>query len=354
MSLNKRVHEPALVDALFLFVPVSLVLYFTHASPVLVFLAAVLATVPATHLMAETTEGIAAQAGNLGSSLANATFGNAIELFIAFFAIRQGLLDVVRASIVGSIVLNILLLIGLSMLAGGLKFKEQRFNTSAAGVSSTMLLVIVAGLSLPTLYSLTQKAPPAAMSGAVSIVLAIIYVLGLVFTLLTHRHLFVATRHVPDDHRPRYGYRFGLALLLLSTAIVAVESQMFVGTIEPVSHRLGLSPTFIGLVVVAILTNIPEHMSAIAFARRNNVDLSLSIGLNSAIQIALFVVPLMVLISFLVGAPLLLVFTPFELVALTLAVMIINYLSSDGVCNWLEGSQLIAMYLLIVIAFFFI
>ncbi|MBI3953746.1 MAG: calcium/proton exchanger [Chloroflexi bacterium] len=343
-----------LVDGLFVFAPLSLALSFLGAAPLWVFVAAALAMVPATRLLAATTESIAARSGNLGSSLVNATFGNAIELLIAFFAIRAGLLDVVRASIIGSIVLNILLLIGLSMVAGGLKFKEQRFNTTAAGVSSTMLLLAVAGLALPSLYSLTQRAPPLAMSEAVSTVLAFIYLLGLAFTLVTHRHLFVAPRVAPDERQPRYGYRAATILLLVSVGIIALESHLFVGAIEPASQELGLSPTFIGLVVIAILTNLPEHMAALTFARRNNVDLSLSIGLNSAIQIALFVVPLMVLISLVVGNPLHLVFNPFELVSLILAVVIVNYLSSDGVCNWLEGAQLIAMYLLIVIALFFV
>jgi Ca2+:H+ antiporter len=350
----KRTHGLQLVDTLFLFVPVSLVLSILEAPPLPIFLTAALAMLPATSLMAEATENLAARAGNIGGSLANATFGNAIELLIAFFAIRAGLLDVVRASIIGSIVLNLLLLIGLSMLAGGMKFKDQHFNTSAAGVSSTMLLLAVAGLALPSIYSLTLRTPPFAMSEAVSVVLAIIYLMGLMFTLVTHRHLFVAARHAPYEPEPRYGYRMATVLLLPSTAIVAFESHLFVEAIQPVSMELGLSPAFIGLVVIAILTNVPEHIAALAYARRDNVDLSLSIGMNSAIQIALFVVPVMVLISFLAGNPLSLVFSPFELVAMVLAVVIVNYLSSDGVCNWLEGAQLIAMYLLIVIGLFFV
>ena len=342
------------VDYLFLFVPASIALDLADASSVYVFASAVLAVIPATSLMAEATENLAKRMGNIGSSILNATFGNAIELLIAFFAIRAGLLEVVRASIIGSIVLNILLLIGLSMLAGGLKFKEQRFNTSAAGVSSTMLLLAVGGLALPSLYALTEKQPPFAMSEAVSVVLALIYLLGLLFTLGTHRHLFVAPRYVAEERPTRYGYRTAAALLLMSVLVVAVESSLFVDTIMPVSERVGFSPTFIGLVVVAVLTNIPEHVAALTYARRNNVDLSLSIGLNSAIQIALFVVPAMVFLSLVLGNPLSLVFTPFELAALVLAVVIVNYLSSDGVCNWLEGSQLVAMYLLIVIALFFV
>ncbi|MBI4289737.1 MAG: calcium/proton exchanger [Chloroflexi bacterium] len=339
------------IDILLVFVPISAALHYLHASPMLVFISAVLALVALTHIMAATTGIIATRVSSTVSALFNATFGNAVEFFIAIFALRQGLVEMVKASIVGSIIINVLLLVGLAMIFGGAKYKEQKFNKNAAGLSSTMLIIVVVGLAMPSLYSMIQHQPAEVMSQAVSVVLGVIYGFSLLYMLVTHRHLFVVERGVRHGRSPRAA----VVMLLVSTVLAGYEANLLVGTIEPLIQRTGLTETFIGLVVIALLTNIPEHLSAISFARKDNMTLSMEIGMNSATQIALFVVPVLVLLShYFPGTPLNLVFTPFELAAVMITAIIANAMSPDGLCHWVEGVQLVAVYLLIATVFFFL
>ncbi|MDO8637102.1 MAG: calcium/proton exchanger [Dehalococcoidia bacterium] len=343
------------LDLLLIFVPLSFVLYYLQIDSVITFFVTAIALAGITYFIAESTSIIARRVSNTISALINATFGNVVEFFIAIFALRDGLVSLVKASITGSIVINVLLLIGLSMLAGGLKYKEQRFNKDSAGVASTMLIIMVVGLALPSLYNITVGKPEQTMSFAVSIILGIIYLLSLLYTLVTHKHLFVVERKGPHDEHSRWSTRTAVIILLIATALVSFESSILVKTIQPLIKLGGFTETFVGLVFIAILTNIPEHLSAINFARKNNMTLSLEIGMSSALQIALFVVPVLVLVSSLyLGNPLDLVFSPFELVAVVITAMIANYISSDGVCHWLEGAQLIAVYSLIATVFYFI
>ncbi|MFH1169902.1 MAG: calcium/proton exchanger [Chloroflexota bacterium] len=341
--------------ALIIFVPVSFVFYYLHANVILTFVSIAAATAAITYLMAESTTIIARRVSNTTSALINASFGNAVEFFVAIFALREGLVDMVKASITGSVVINVLLLIGVAMLSGGLKYKEQRFNRDSAGLYSTMLIVVVVGLALPSIYSMVVAKPARSMSIAVSIILGIIYLLSLLYTLVTHKHLFVVERsglYAGDD---RWSTRSAVAILLAATLLVSFESSLLVNTITPLIRQTQVTQTFMGLVVIALITNIPEHISAIGFARKNNMTLSLEIGMSSALQIALFVVPLLVAFSsIIVGNALDLVFSPFELVAVVITAMVANYISADGVCHWLEGTQLIAVYLLIAIAFYFL
>ena len=343
------------VNALLFFVPASAAFYYLHLNNTLVFATCALAILALTHLLASSTALIAARTSNTVSAMVNATFGNAVELFIAIFALRHGLLDLVKASIIGSIIINVLLLIGLAMVFGGLKYKEQRFNKDAAGLASTMLIIVVVGLALPSLYNMIEDRPAEAMSVTVSVILGTIYVLSLVYMLVTHRHLFVVERPLSGFREFRGTTRAAIIILFGSTLLVGFESHMLVGTIEPLTRQSGLTETFIGLVFIALLANIPEHLSAISFARRDNITLSLEIGMNSATQIALFVVPVLVLVSHaFMGHPFNLVFTPFELTAVVITAIIANALSPDGVCHWLEGAQLVAIYLIIATAFYFV
>jgi len=335
-----------------IFVPISIGLKIADASPVLIVIIAVLAIIPVTHLIAKATQDLSARSSTIIGSLMNATFGNAIEFMIAFFALRAGLVDMVRASITGSIIINILLLIGLSMIFGGIRFKEQTFNRDSAGVASTMLLIAVTGLVLPTIYTMITNKSAVIMSRAVSITLGITYLLSLFFVLVTHRHLFEARRDVSE--RIAWGWRRSVIVLLVAIGIAAYESELLVSVLQPLFNSTGLRQDFIGLVVVALITNVPEHIAAIRFGMRDNITLSMEIGMNSAIQIALFVVPVLVLLAPLMGSGLTLAFPPFQMIALILTVMIINYMGSDGICNWLEGVQLVAVYLLIAIAFYFL
>jgi Ca2+:H+ antiporter len=218
-----------------------------------------------------------------------------------------------------------------------------------------MLIIVVVGIALPSVYGMMDGESTAAMSEAVSVILGIIYLLGLLYMLVTHRHLFMV-EHVAQQ--PRTGRRFTrapVAILLGSTLLVGFESNLLVSTIEPVMFQTGLTETFIGLVFISLLSNVPEHLSAISFARKNNMTLSLEIGLNSATQIALFVVPILVLVSHVwITEPFNLAFTPFELAAVMITAIIANAISPDGVCHWLEGAQLVAIYLLIATAFYFL
>jgi Ca2+:H+ antiporter len=344
------------LDAFLIFVPVSIISYYLNLHPVFSFITTGAAIVAISHVIIESTGIIAQHVSSTVSALINATFGNAIEFFIAIFSLRNGLVEMVKASIIGSILLNVLFLIGLSMVFGGLKYKEQRFNKDSAGLSSTMLIIMVAGLVLPSMYSMLVAKSAHAMSLAVSVVLGIVYLLSLLYTLVTHKHLFVVEREVPNppQYRP-WSMPVAVIFLLIAVGLGSFESYLLVNIITPHIGVMGLTQTFLGLVVIAVLTNIPEHISAVSFARQNNMTLSLEIGMSSALQIALFVVPVLVLLSTtLTGTTLDLVFGPFSLAALVMTAMIANYISADGICHWLEGTQLIAVYVLIAIAFYFI
>ena len=351
-SLHWHFH---LFDIFLLSIPVSIACYFLHDASLPSFLVTAASLVGMAHLMAESTSIIANRVSSTISALINATFGNAVELMIAIFSLRAGLFALVTASITGSIILNVLFLIGAAMLAGGIKYKEQKFNKDSAGLSSTMLFVAVVGLGLPSIYQMVVGTPSHQMSLAVSIILGIVYILSLVYTLVTHKHLFVVERQAPEENHDRWSLRGAVILLFLVTIMAGFASSFLVTTIEPLIAKTTFSQVFVGLVFVALLTNIPEITSAVAFARKNHMTLSLEIGMSSALQIALFVVPLLILTSPLfIHGGFDLMFTPFELVAVVVTAMIANYISSDGVCHWVEGAQLIAVYLLVASAFYFL
>lgn len=355
MPKKKKQLRFHILDVFLLLIPISVIGYFLKVNPTFVFFTTATAIVGITHLIAESTAIIAARVSTTVSALINATFGNVVEFLIAVFALRNGLVQLVRASIIGSIIINVLLLIGLSMLVGGLKYKEQKFNKDSAGLSSTMLIIAVVGLAIPSLYSMVVGTPEKAMSFAVSIILGVTYLLSLVYTFGTHRHLFTVERQAPDEKIGRWSLNLAAIVLVIATVVAGLESNVLVENITPLVSKTGLTETFLGVVFVALLTNIPEHVSAMTFARRNNMTLSLEIGMSSALQIALFVVPILVLVSStLTGGVLDLVFSPFELVAVLITAMIANYIGSDGICHWVEGAQLIAVYMLIAVAFYFL
>lgn len=341
-----------------IFIPLTL--YFSYFTDyyILTFITAVLAIVPLAAIIGFVTKDIVLRSNPTWGGLLNATFGNAIELIIAILALSHGLIELVQASIIGSILGNILLLTGLSIFFGGLKFKEQRFNKMSVGVSSTMLILAVAGLAIPTFYSLTTKTTPAnimILSDALAIVLALIYLAGLFFALFTHKHLFDAADDIKSSKDKAVLSKTSAGWILLATVIVvALVSNGLVNTAEHTATSMGLTQTFIGIFIVAIIANIAEKAAAIHFAREGKLDISIEIGLSSAIQIALFVVPILILISSIFHYGFSLVFTAFEVITMLFAVMIINYLSADGRCNWLEGAQLIALYLIIAIVYYFI
>jgi Ca2+:H+ antiporter len=324
----------------------------------LLFIASTLAIIPLARIIGFATKELVLQTNPAWGGVINATLGNSIELIIAVLALNKGLIQVVKASIIGSIIGNILLLIGLSLLFGGLKYKEQKFNKYSVGISSTMLIICVAGLAIPTVFSMTVNPSVGTINlldYSVAFVLAIIYILGLIFAFITHKHIFDPSDEIKASmEKPSFTKTKSILLLIVAVFFVAIESDFLVRTLENFATTIGMTQTFIGVIIIAILTNIAEKASAIHFGRINKIDVSLEIGLSSAIQIALFVVPLLVFISGMMGYGFTLVFSFFEIISVFLAVMIVNHLSADGVCNWLEGAQLISIYMIIAIAFYFI
>jgi len=336
----------------YIFIPISIWFYLSHFNPLLVLITTILAVIPLTSLMAKSSRELAMRSTTIVSSLLNVTFGNAFEVITGIFAIQAGLIEMVKASLIGSIVQNVLLVIGLSMVFGGIKFRELTFNRQSASVASTMLLIAVAGLSLPTIYPVLTGESPAAMDEGVAIILGVMYLLSLVFELFTHKHLF-KTELSAGDH-VSWSPLKSVLVLVLAVSLAAFESNILVHSVQPVIAATGLSQAFLGMVVISLIGNIPELSTAVIFGLKGNITQSLEIGMNSAIQIALFAVPVLVFISPLVGGDLNLAFAPFQMAAMILAVMIINYIGSDGICNWLEGAQLISVYVIIAIAFYYI
>ena len=350
------------LNVLLAFVPVSIALELLHQSPTLVFTACCLSIVPLAALMGSATEDIASRIGSTCGGLLNATFGNAPEIIIAVLALRAGLTEVVKASITGSIIGNLLLVVGLAALWGGIRHKTQTFNQHAAGLQSSLLVMSVLALMVPAVF--VRSAPGLggmyhdprveSLSLGVAGVLIIVYGLSLFFSLHTHESLLTGVEiEAKHDRTPRR-LRAAVALLLGSTLVIALESEFLVGSIVGVTQALHLSQTFVGVVVVAIIGNAAEHASAVVFARRNQMDLALKIAVGSSTQIALFVAPLLVFVSLAMGHPMTLIFNTFELVSIAFAVLIVAFISLDGQTHWMEGVLLLAAYAVIALAFYYI
>jgi Ca2+:H+ antiporter len=347
-------------------IPIAVALDIASASAGLVFAAAALGIIPTAALMGRATEELAARSGPGIGGLLNVTFGNAPELIIALFALGQGLHEVVKASIVGSIVGNILLVLGAAMLAGGLGREKQTFSRTGASVQTSMLLLAAAALLMPAIFELVEgKGLPSPgaeivdygstvehLSLAVAIVLIVTYVLGLVFSLKTHRALF--NPDYGDEESWGWSVRTSVIALAIAGVLVGVMSEVLVGSISEASKSVGLSEFFIGVIVVAIVGNAAEHWVAVLVAMKNKMDLAVNIAIGSSAQVALFVAPVLVLASFFIGPhPLALVFNGFELGALLLAVLIANYVTQDGESTWFEGVQLLAVYVVLGLAFYY-
>lgn len=343
---------------LLIFIPISLVAELLHWDPTVVFITSCLAIVPLAKLMGYATEEIALKAGQGIGGLLNATFGNAVELIIAFMALQRGLVGVVQASITGSILGNILLVLGLSVLLGGAKYKQQTFNRTVAGTNAAMLTLAVVALLIPAAFVFTSPAEVATrgvenLSHWVAIVLLAIYALGLYFSLGTHTHLYDGSSHGEGVEEPKLSMPKAVGLLLVATALVALESEFLVGSIEAVTHKWGLSELFIGVILIPLIGNAAEHMTAVTVAMKNKMDLSLGIAVGSSLQIALLIAPILVLAGWAIGQPLTLHFNLFEVVAVAVAVAIANVIALDGESNWFEGVQLLGTYLILALAFFF-
>jgi Ca2+:H+ antiporter len=337
-------------------VPLSLGLAATHGPPIVVFGLACLAVLPLASYMGDATEHLAARTGPTIGGLLNATFGNAAELIIAIVALRAGLVELVKASITGSILGNLLLILGLSLLAAGTKRAEIRFNRTAAGMSAAMLALAVVGLAFPALFHATHPEKAARMSELqmsewVAVILIATYGCSLLFTMRTHRSLLGGDPHPTEG--PAWGVGRSLLILGLATVGIAVESEILVHATEAVTTSLNLSEVFLGLIVIPIIGNAAEHAAAVMFARKGQVDLALQIALGSSTQIALLAAPLLVFAGLILGTGMDLVFRPFEVAALGLSTLVAAILTLDGESHWFEGVQLLAVYGMVAVAAFF-
>ena len=345
-----------------IFVPIAVILEFIHANPIAIFAASSLAIIPLAGWMGRATEHLAEKLGQGIGGLLNATFGNAAELIIALMALRKGLFEVVKASITGSIIGNILLVLGLSILIGGFKFPRQIFNKTAAMLGSTMLALSAVALLMPAVFHyLVQNKPNVReqdLSLEIAIVLIITYVLSLIFTLKTHSHLYTGGVDEKDEQEAigTHGWSKpkSLAVLLIATALVALMSEFLVGAVEEASQKLGLTEIFVGVILVAIIGNAAEHSTAILVAMKNKMDLALNIAIGSSMQVALFVAPVLVFASYAFGQPMNLIFSPLEVVAITVSVLVVALIAQDGESNWMEGVLLLAVYTILGLTFYFL
>ena len=335
-------------------VPVSIWLHAGGGEPTAVFASACVAIIPLAALISTATEQIAVRTGPMPGALLNATFGNATEVIVAIAALNAGYLELVKASLTGSILSNLLLILGLALFAGGLRQPTLKFSQTAAGMSAAMLALAVAGLILPSiLRSTVTAASVMQLSEVVAAVLALTYLGSLLFTLRTHRRLFAGGDQGLLAGRP---WPLGVAVIALAvaTGVVAVESEFLVDTIEPVMRSLHLSQLFIGLVVIPVVGNAAEHATAVVAARRGKTELAVQIAVGSSTQVALLVAPALVLAGIVLGREMNLVFTTFEVVALGLATIVSAIVTLDGESHWFEGMQLLALYLMIGAAAWFI
>jgi Ca2+:H+ antiporter len=356
------------------FAPVAFILDQFHSNATLLFIVSVISLIPLAKLIGDSTEHLASHYGPTTGSLLNVTFGNAAEIIICLIAINAGLIDLVKASIIGAILGNIMLIFGLSMIAGGLRHKEQVFNRENAGLQSSMIFLSIIGLAIPTLLSVTAFEPGNAndemktqlLSDSLAVLLLLVYAAGLVFTFVTHKHLFTSPAIHSNENNAASAaasaagnhthWSKGRSFLILGISMVGVVvvSEILVGSVEETGRGFGFGELFVGAIIVGIVGNAAEHSSAILLARKGKIDLSIGIAAGSGTQIALFVVPILVFAGIALGQPFTLEFTLYELVTVFMAAVILNLIAHDGKSNWFEGVMLTAVYIIIALGFYFI
>ncbi|UBF23638.1 calcium/proton exchanger [Kovacikia minuta CCNUW1] len=351
---------------LLVFIPISVAAEYLEWGSLVVFVTSAIAIVPLAIWLSTATEEVAIVAGPSIGGLLNAVFGNATELIIALVALKEGLIDIVKASITGTIISNLLLVMGLSMFLGGLRYKEQEFQPVVARVNgSTMTLAVVAILLPTTVIATSNVIDPVAitrLSITVAAVLIVVYALTVFFSLKTHSYLYEVgladleeeaptTDHQLTEHKPNLPLWIGV--LLMATIAVAFESEIFVGAVEEATKGLGLTPLFTGVILLPLVGGAAEYVTAVRVAIKNNMDLSVSVAMGSSLLVALLVAPILVLIGQVIGQPMDLNFNLFEVIAVAVAVAIANLISLDGRSNWLEGVLLLATYTVLGAAFYF-
>jgi Ca2+:H+ antiporter len=358
-----RLSKSSAIYVLLIFAPIAAGLEFAHADHLVLFIVSAIALIPLAKLIGDSTEHLATHYGPAAGSLLNVTFGNAAEIIIAVVAISAGLLDLVKASITGAIIGNILLILGLSVIAGGFRYKEQTFSRENIGIQASMLFLAIIGLAVPTILASTNLSPSEnqgqvqLLSDALAFILMIVYILGIVFTFITHKHLFTSpetAEDIQESHGTHWSKKKSFLLLAASMAGVIVVSEILVASVEATGEEFGFGELFVGAIIVGIVGNAAEHSSAILLARKGKMELSIGIAAGSGTQIALFVVPILVFAGIAMGQPFTLVFTLLELATIFLGAIILNLIVHDGRSNWFEGVMLTAVYIIIAIAFFFV
>jgi Ca2+:H+ antiporter len=331
-------------------------LHFANAGTTLQFVVSAIAIVFVAGFLGRTTESVAHYAGDRLGGFLNATFGNAAELIIAIFLVKDGLFDMVKASLTGSIIGNLLLVLGISVLAGGLKFKEQNFNVKLAGHNASLMFLAVIALIIPAVFarSFTIK-ETSTLSLLVAGVLIVAYLLWLLFSMVTHKHELsdvVAAEH--EEGEPAWSAKLSLLFLVLATVMTAFVSEWLVGTVESFTEQFGLSELFVGAFLIAIIGNAAEHSAAVMLATKNKIGAAVEIAVGSSLQIALFVAPVLIIASWFMGHTMDLVFSFYEIAAIAVAVLISKSISQDGQTNWYEGVLLLVVYCILGVAFFLV
>ena len=342
------------LEWLLVFVPVALVLELAHGPGTAIFFTAALAILPLAGIIGHATEDLAIRSGPQVGGLLNATFGNVTEMIIAFFLILQGEIQVVKASITGSIIGNVLVVLGLSFLVGGWNREQQTFNRASAGLHSASLVIAVVALLMPAMFHLSPQATgfrEESISIGVASILIGVYVLSLLFSFKTHKNLF---RSNIDHGEPKWSVGRAMGTLAGATVFVALMSEFLVGALEETVEEFGLSKLFVGLIVVPLVGNAAEHSSAIFLAAKDKMDVSIEIAIGSSTQIALFIAPLLVFVSLAVGHPMDFIFSGIEIAAVAFSSAILGFIALDGRSNWFEGAQLLAAYLIMAVSFFFL
>jgi Ca2+:H+ antiporter len=354
---SRALRLPPALEWLLAFIPIAALVNFTAPERhVWIFASASLAILPLAAYIGRATSVLSSRFGGGLGGLMNATFGNAVELIIGALALKEGLPNLVKASLTGSIIGNVLLVFGLSAFVGGLKHPVQRFNRTAAGLGTTMLLLSAIGLVVPAVFHSLAKnsGKDLQLDTEIALVLLATYALGLIFTLRTHRDLY-ATNAGHDAGPPVADIRPWVAILLIATIIVAIVSEFLVGAVTASAEALGLTQMFVGVVVVAIIGNAAEHYAAVMMAAKNQMDAAIGIAVGSSTQIALFVGPVLLLLSYVIAPqPMDLLFSVFELVSIGIAVFSIAFIAHDGETNWMEGIQLLAVYVILALGFYFL
>ncbi|MGG4092900.1 calcium/proton exchanger [Paenibacillus lautus] len=356
----KKWLNPALLIFTFL---LSALGHFANWNFTLQFILSAISVIFVAGFLGKATESVAHYAGQRLGGFLNATFGNAAELIIAILLIKEGLYDMVKASITGSIIGNLLLVLGLSLFAGGLKFKIQKYNVTLAGLNGSLMTLAIIALFIPAIFLNTHsitESETKTLSLIVAGILIVAYIAWLGFSMITHKNYLADVSDdndqdaLPHEHGPVWSKKRSILYLVVATVMVAFVSEWLVGVLEPISHEYGLSELFIGAFLVAIIGNAAEHSAAIMLAMKNKIGAAVEIAVGSSLQIALFVAPVLVFISFFLGDTMDIVFTTLELVAIGVAVFIARSITQDGASNWYEGLLLLAVYVILGVSFFLV